>query len=228
MSYHAEISFKHIESITKLYTFISTFKQEISKNFNTIAKNDYCYCPFVNLTKDDLQKDYFDITFDKKYREIYRATEHWFERVFKYRWCYIKEWKLLGIYGVPECVQSLFDGTVYFQNSTDQDYEKIEYNGIKEFENIFDEWQNVSDENIKLAMKHYNHYTDEEIEEDLKYIDYDYYRKTLAYKDIWDKIKYSLYDDDAVSYISLYGFYDAINKQTFLAKCYEIIKEMYG
>lgn len=228
MSYHAEISFKHIESITELCTFISTLKQEISKNFNTIAENKYCYCPFVNLTKDDLQKEYFDISFDKKYHEIYRAAEYWFERVFKYRWCYIKEWKLLGIYGVPECIQSLFDGTVYFQNSTDQDYEKSEYNGIKEFEDIFDLWHKFPDEMIIEAYKIKNKLSDEEIEEDLEYIDYDYYRRSLAYNEIWSYIEYSLYDDDAVSYLSLYGFYDAINKQTFLAKCYEIIKEMYG
>lgn len=104
------------------------------------------------------------------------------------------------MFGIPKALQSEFDGTVYFQNSTDQDYDRTDWSGLEAFEQIYDSWFEVPPE--EAYMYRYTSFTDEEVENFIKSEDCDYVRKSAAYKMIAEPIEKCLYDDDS-NFISL-------------------------
>ncbi len=213
MSYSATISFKHL-NLSELFEFIKSFKTVILNNLDDIAKNEYYYCPLVRANLVNYET-LFDLKIVRK--DLYYESEAWFQRLFSYRWFYVKDWKLLGVYSVPKCAYSLFDGTVYFQNCCDQDYEKSDYDGIDLCENIWDKWNNEIDEVIVDKLK-CNGYKDEDILHTSESLDY--YRRSFAYEEIWSYIEPSLYNENIVTYLSLFGFCDIFYKERFLENCF--------
>lgn len=216
MSYSATISFKHIEAnnIKGIFDFLTLYKKTIIDNLSSIAKDAWYYCPALKDKDIDCNniKDVVD----------HEPSRSWFERLFRYRWFYDDSLGLLGIYGVPKVTESLFDGTCYFQNSCDQDYERNEWSGIKEFENIFDKWQLKTNEDIIDYLKTKRGYTDKDIV-DIEH--FDYYRRWGAYNEIWGRIENTLYDEDSITYISIFAFYDISYKIAFLKECAELFKK---
>jgi hypothetical protein len=131
---------------------------------------------------------------------------------------------------VHSSVQGIFDGTVSFQNSCDQDYERSHWAGIKAFEDIFDKWAAKSDaEMLKWYKEEYNcslyddldrHATPEEAAEEFAQR-LDYARRSAAYKEIWGHYESTLYHDEDALYISLYGSYEIAPVTGFIKACHD-------
>lgn len=195
MSYHVKISFKELEP-SGMFDFLTSIKQELVKpeNLKYMARENLFYSPIVHQS---LEYDKFD-----------RETKHayfynWVQDVFKYRWFYIQDFNLLCMLGLPKCVEELFDLTVYFQNSTDQDYDFSTWDGLTLFEMIAENWRSTTDDQIKeLYWKDYN--LDVTLEESIKQMScpIDYYRRSYCYDEIWKIVEKYFYDDKNGIYFS--------------------------
>lgn len=224
MSYSATISFKRITSIDSVYKFFQKVKSSAIENLNSIAENDYIYCPMCRNFDLKSTDTFESIKYKHDKDDICSKSEYWFNRLFTYRWFYISKWKLLGVYGVSNVLQNLFDGTVYFQNSCDQDYERNDYGGIETFEKIYDEWVlNKTIDEIKAYLNENELLFEFECLDDEALL---YARRTCVYNEIWKNLSSTLYNDDDVVYLSLFNYWDSLlycNK--FLSKCVELYKE---
>ena len=211
MSYNCTISFKKI-GLKDIYKFLQEYKKFIIENLNKIVEDEYMWCPSV---KNRIGKiDYKELTAN----EI-DLDENWFCRIFKHRFFYDDEFGLLGIYGVPTVSRKLFDKTVYFQNSCDQDYGFEDWEGIPEFENIYNKCMQLTAEELK-AKKDYidDDYIKEEDEEGLNY-----YRRSFAYDKIWERYEWSLWNDNDVIYLSLFNLWDDLMlAKEFTINCYNL------
>lgn len=190
MSYRCDVSFKKINGLKQLEDFLCKLKKKIKEKdvIESILSDNFYYIPIENQT------------------EIFKSTElrYWLTKCFTFRWCYIDyidsyEIGYLAMYGIPKALQSEFDGTVYFQNSTDQNYDRTEWSGLEAFEQIYDSWFEVPPEE---AYMYCYPGCEEDIENFIKSEDYDYVRKSATYKMIAEPIEKCLYDDNN-NFISL-------------------------
>ena len=218
MSYGCQISFKKIPA-AEVYEFLQKFKAENIAHLGDIAEDNYVFSPISRNTS--IVEDDFEPSLELKIK-----TEEWAkENIFKFRWFYNKDLQLLGVYGVYDSVQHLFDKTVYFQNSCDQNYDRSNWEGIKLFEEIFDKWMDMSDEEVE---KEYQKRDPVGYEWSKKYneeIDFEYEKKTYAYEEIWNYFESTLYDDSSVVHLSLFGKYDFTPIDNFCSFIIEKIKE---
>ena len=201
MSYYATINFKTVKE-GELYGFLKQIKDACKAKFDEIAKGNYIFMPSIN--KDYLLKNDSEYAKDQLDRAWMRNS------IFSYRFFYIPEHNLLGVFGVPE-VEDIFDLTCYFQNSCDQDYDFEAWKGIPIFEQIAEKWKNATNEEVYKSFK----YPDEHEEP----IDYDYYRRSFAYNEIWEMCEHFLYSEDDVVYISMFGGYEIAEQKGFVHKC---------
>lgn len=180
-------------------------KSEIIKKSDLIEEENYFYSPAAK----DMKTEYSYELEDKQ-----RA---WVVRIFNYRWFYMSKEGVLGVFGIPDCVQDLFDNTTYYQNSCDQDYSFDTWKGIDFLEDIAEKWKNVSAEEIKRLYNKdgtdWDNWHEKENEED----DINYYRRSMCYDEIWDNyFESKLWSDEDAVYISLFREYDDL---TFI-KCF--------
>lgn len=208
MSYYATINFKTVKE-GELYGFLKQIKDACKAKFAEIAKDNFIYMPSIN--KDYLLKNDSEYAKDQIDRAWMRNS------IFSYRFFYIPEHNLLGVFGVPDDVKDIFDLTCYFQNSCDQDYPFTDWNGIPVFEKIANKWKNATDEEVYKAFE----YPDEHKEP----IDYDYYRRSFAYDEIWKMSENYLYSEDDVVYISMFGGYEIEEQKGFCKKCRDVYDE---
>lgn len=212
MSYYAPISFKTIKE-GELYAFLKKIKDTCKEKIDDIAKKNFHYMPSLNSCK----RGVFEGASDMAKKE---ADEAWVRNsIFSYRFFYISEHNLLGVFSIPDAVTDIFDCTVHFQNSCDQDYEFEEWKGIPLFEKIAEKWKACSLEEVAKHMER------EDDIEGMKWLEKkhpQYYAKTACYDEIWETYceKY-LYHDDEVVYLSLFGFYEISEKRGFVKKCKE-------
>lgn len=213
MSYHAEISFKTI-GITELYQFLQKIKDTASKHIDKIAEDEFLYMPSVR--------------YDHLYKEVRSvvardADEAWAKSaVFTMRFFYLAEHNLLGVFGVPSAVQECFDATIYFQNSTDQDYEYDEWKDVPIFAQIADRWKASTDEDV---LRKYNaDRNDDEMDTD----DFDYYRRTFAYEEIWAMCEDYMWNDNQAVHLSLFSYYDFQTIMQFVEACKEKYEQWRG
>lgn len=201
MSYSCYVSFKQIPA-EEVYNFLLSLKEAIKRKFKDIAKDNYLFCPTVRY----LHTPYSKL---KTYAER-SCTENWVTQcVSKFRYFYWKEYNLLGVYGVPDCIRDLFDDTIYFQNSVDQDYEFETWDKINVFRDVATKWKNSSEAYVKHTAN---------IDEDD--FDVEYHRKSCCYNEIWYTYLYkTLEDDDSVIYFSCFGQYDLVIIQKFIFMC---------
>lgn len=186
MSYSCEINFKHIEA-EDIPEFFLKLKKHAVENLENIANDEYCF-----------------------YKEtMYKTIENWARlAIFNYRWFYDKENKLLGVFSIQNCMKNLFDSTIYFQNSCDQDYDYSDWNGIELFENIANKWKNATIDDVVKALDYElceNNFDEFDTSEE----GVEYNKRSLCYDEIWKMFSDYLYDEDSVTYISLFGWYDA-------------------
>ena len=199
MSYSCEISFKEIDS-KDVYEFICNLKKGVIENINTIAKDNFIYSPMVRY-------------FHQSFKELNSYAERescysWAKNCFTYRYFYFPCFNLLGVYGVPDCIKSMFDDTICFQNSVDQDYEFSTWDKVNLFKDIANRWQYCTDSYVinTLGLG-----KDDDIE---------YHRKSGCYSEIWNTyLSDTLFNDDSVVYFSCFGYYDLIYIQKYLDLC---------
>jgi hypothetical protein len=203
MSYYAPINFKIVKE-GELYAFLKKIKDTCKKKFDEIAKNEFIYMPSIN--KDYLLKN------DSEYAKEQLDRAWMRNSIFSYRFFYIPEHNLLGVFSLPDAVEDIFDLTCHFQNSCDQDYDFEDWKGVPIFEQIAEKWKNATDE---ATLAHYN----ERWREHENKIDYDYYRRTFAYEEIWEMCETYLYHEEDVVYISMFGGYEIAEQKGFVHMC---------
>ena len=208
MSYSASISFKTIDE-QGLYQFLQKLKETATERIDEIAEDEFIYMPSIRY--DHLYKDVNPVV----ERD---ADEAWAKSaVFTMRFFYLSEHNLLGVFGVPSSVEEIFDSTIYFQNSCDQDYEFDEWNGVPIFEQIAEKWKTSTDEDV--ISKYCE--TRGEWEEDEGEIPVDYYRRTFAYEEIWEMCEDYMWSDKKAVHLSLFSYYDFEPITKFVATCKE-------
>jgi hypothetical protein len=205
MSYHATISFKTVKP-GEIYSFLQKFKEETVKNLDAVAEDEFIYMPSVR--NEHLYEGV---------RKIVKrdADENWAKKVFTHRFFYLAEHDLFAVFGVPDAAQNVYDATIYFQNSCDQDYKFDTWKGVPIFEKIAEKWKNATDQEVE---NRYYSKNDGSWDED-EPLDHNYYRRSYAYDEIWDMCEEYLYNDEAVVYLSLFGFYDFQPISQFVQKC---------
>lgn len=223
MSYNCEINFKKIKP-EDIMDFLVEIKKSLTENLKDIAEENCIFCPF-NRDSLYVPKNFKDI----KGEDIEKAKSWAINSIFKFRYFYNKELGLLGVYGIPDATQKIFDGSVYFQNSCDQDYNKKDWDGIKAFEDIYEKWMTVDVDKVK---EKYNNREYSVNDFDSEYPDpikkskaLMYYRKSFCYEEIWSKFENTLYDDETAIYFSPFGFYDIAPITAFVKFCYEEYKK---
>lgn len=208
MSYSAQINFKVIKE-GELYAFFKKIKDTCKEKFDEIADDNFIYMPSISISKKFTFKGASD-------RAKEEADKDWMRNsVFSYRFFYIPEHNLLGVFGVPDAVKDIFDLTCYFQNSCDQDYDFKEWKGIPLFEAIAEKWENASDSEVE---EYYNKRYSWKFNKD-ECSDYDYYRRSHAYDEIWRMCETYLYHEEKVVYISMFGGYEIAEQIGFVHKC---------
>lgn len=208
MSYSATINFKTVKE-GELYAFLKKIKDTCKENFDEIAEDSFIFMPSISISKKLTFKGASDRAKEEADRDWMRNS------IFSYRFFYIPEHNLLGVFGVPDAVTDIFDLTCYFQNSCDQDYDFKEWKGIPLFEAIAEKWENASDsEIIEHFRKDRGHDYDEEFASDI-----DYYRRSFAYDEIWRMCETYLYHEEEVVYISMFGGYEIAEQVGFVHKC---------
>lgn len=253
MSYYCEISFKQIGQ-SEVLPFLGEFKKCVTQHLVDIAKDNYSYCPYIRaqdlkpLSKPMSREEWQALPAEEKanlfphhYRNVDQKdldmARYWARSsVFQYRYIYDTERQLLGLFGVHDSVQHLFDKTVPFQNSCDQDYSRSHWEGIAAFEAIFDKWDAKPDEAIVKAYftRHgYSLYDDYDIKDastpekaaEILERKLGYYRRDFAYDEIWSSYQPALYNDEDCVYISLYGPYDMTAMNKFIKACHDCAVE---
>ena len=215
MSYYAEISFKKLES-QDIISFLKDFKYAYIKRIPEIAKENYPFCPAVEKNLLNFQ----DLVSEDKL-ELSECL-NWAKDRSRFKYFYDNEFKLLGIVGVPECLKELFDASIAFQNSCDQDYEQKAWAGIKEFEDIYTKWitkdvdEVVDSYNLEDDFRDFNADYSDPIEKSEQLM---YWRKSFAYREIWGRYEREIFDDDNAIYFSLFGTYESSKLYRILQCC---------
>ena len=178
-----------------------------------IAKDNAFYCPAQR-----------NAGFDKLSNTIKNeANRHWAYRCFSFHYFYDIENKLLGMFGVYDQIASLFDTTIIFQNSCDQDYDFKTWQNIEIFRNIAQKYINTSDETIEKIFKEKHNCDFRKEYNKLNHTDfkeqYDYYRRSFAYDEIWTILESELYNSDKAVYLNLFSDPDIHIMSKFVRKC---------
>lgn len=164
MSYRLDLSFKNCKS-QDVYKNICEFQDLLLKNAEQYIKDNLV---FVRI---DEEKDRF---YNNEQIDKFIST------LFKHHIWYCEEIQALCIVwgsSVKE-INDWFDGYVYFQNSTDQDYDYATWNFNAMFRGIKDHIKNmpVSDF-VDKYLKTHDYYEKDEILKDLEY-----HKKDLIYE----------------------------------------------
>lgn len=216
MSYSCCISFKKIPA-EDIQEFFVVMKNKVKETSDEIAKQNFHYSPASRALNSKNLSSWGDCPEKDKSEQ-----ENWVSKIFCYRWFYLKEQKTLCIFGIPDSLYNLFDTTIYFQNSTDQDYDFDTWSELEFLAPIVEKCKTLTPEQINEI----------EGDEDPKYyIDHlDYYRKSLCYQEIWGTyFDRMLYKDNEAVYISLFSLYydDLYFRTNFAKKCFDLVVEDY-
>lgn len=215
MSYSCYISFKEI-SPENLYTFFLELKANTLKKMSEIADHSYLFSPFFNDMLSDYPEKYSKIPYSKR-----KEAKSWaVNSIFTYSFFYDQQHQLLGVIGVDDTLNNMFDTVVYFQNSSDQNYERECWEGIRLFEEIYDKWMTYPDEYIisEYSTVYNEEYTSENRDESLMY-----YRKEFCYKEIWNMFEYEVHSQDKLLSLAALHINDK-HTETFVKLCYEKVK----
>ena len=224
MSYSCLISFKKLNPI-EIIPFLVSFKKSCTEHLKDIAKDEYYFCPFI---RDNLivPEKFSDITIEER-----RTAQAWAHELFKFKYFYNIEFGLLGVFGVPDALTNLFDGTVCFQNSTDQDYTRDMYEGISAFEDVYVRWMTLPDYEFRKEYdsrnsQSFDDYITEEYPECLNNEiklgqQMEYYKRSYCYEEIWSHFEKHLHNDEENIFFSVYGCYERQEIMRFVKHCYD-------
>ena len=203
MSYSCKISFKQLEP-KDIYNFLKMFKTNILNNLQEISTHEAIYSPMCRQ---------YNSSYTKLNREQKKICQDWAKNVFTYRWFYLSDYNILGVYGVPNCMDKNFDNNTWFQNSCDQDYEFETWNGITLFEQIANKWSNCTP---NFVLGDTDMYTLQELQDEETF---EYAIKSCCYTQIWSLLEDTLYNDKESVYLSLFNYYDLYEIEKFLVFC---------
>jgi hypothetical protein len=175
MSYGIDISFKNCKK-SEIYDKINEFEELLLKNSKEYIEKNFYYCRY------EPEKDKW---------ENNKEIDRFISSLFKHHIWYCEEIQSLCIVWGSRIkeINDWFDGYVYFQNATDQDYDYEEWLFNEKFKSIVEQVKSLNSEDFKKEFLKVNQYYEEsEVRDD------DYYRKSLVYdkcesliNPIWDK-----------------------------------------
>lgn len=134
---------------------------------------------------------------------------------------------------VPTTVKDLFDASIEFQNSGDQDYEASHWYGVKEFEEIYGKWITKDVGEIKeIYNEKYSPFNfDKEYPDPIDANEQlAYWRKSFAYEEIWKRYQGELYNDEDAIYFSCFSANNLAVLYKFLSHCFtyaKMVEEKY-
>lgn len=202
MSYAIDLSFKEMRK-DEIFDFIQKFKELVIKpeEVKKRIKENYSFSVrwVVGSNSNDL--DDFDVE---------DRIESWIDRLFTFKFIWIERYSLLAcVIRKDDLANSLFDGNVFFQNSTDQDYDYGVWKDIRPFKEI-------SDSVKKLTMDEEGISRLRELSKNFKNIDwfgkplsdfteneFEYYKRSLVYKMIFDPIEDLVFDSKNTIWVSM-------------------------
>lgn len=215
MSYAIDLSFKEIKK-DQIFDFIQKFKELVIKPEEVKKRIKENYSFSVRWVVGSNSNGIDDL-------EVEDRIESWIDRLFTFKFIWIERYSLLAcVIRKDDLANSLFDGNVFFQNSTDQDYDYEVWKDIRPFKEISDPIEKVSfdEEGIdslrKLSRKEWfngllSGLTDNKFE---------YYKRSLVYDLVFDPIEDIVFGDknsiwvkmfsDPVDYIIYRNFYKKI------------------
>lgn len=180
MSYGFDLMFKQVSNKLEAYELAHEFANKCYKKGMEYIEDSKYYIPSMRLRCGE------------------KADEYWLYRLFSFSFIYWEKYNLLAVLGqrYPEEARELFDLQVYFQNSTDQDYEFEEWgNCIPLFNELVDKAKNMSVDEIYAIFNTdgKDWYEKEDIEKNL-----DYYRRSAVYEQIYALLDLNawLWDND--------------------------------
>ena len=204
MSYRAKICFKTVRE-GEMNEFFLQLKKATTANLDKIAKDEFLFMPSI---RNDLKCSAVDFSIKLE------ADIKWaMGCLFSFRFFYLPEHNLLGVFNIPSRIEKEFDTVCYFQNSCDQDYESDCWVGVPLFEEIAKKWERATEKEVTEYYEKRYGKCDEEVS------DYDYYRRSFAYDEIWDAIGWALFNEESVVYLSLFGVYEEWILSGFCEKC---------
>lgn len=165
--------------------------------------------------------------------DVFNTSSNWACNLFTFRYFYDTEYHLLGVFGVPNAVKDLFDASIEFQNSCDQDYEASHWRGVKEFEEIYEKWITKDVDEIKeIYNEKYSPFNfDKEYPDPIDASEYlAYLRKSFAYEEIWERYQGELYNDEDAIYFSCFSANNLAVLYKFLSHCFtyaKMVEEKY-
>ena len=215
MSYWFKMYFKEIKK-KDLFDFCKEVSDDMFQQGNAILENNQNYIPSINFGRTDFEK--ID---DREYYRMWRiADKNWLYKLFTIDFVYWPKKSLLGIIAelTDDLVAKYALKEFQFQNSCDQDYEYKEWNGIKYFEKVVNEFCSASPDKVNREMnrKYPKEYTTKEIEKHL-----DYYRKSAIYNHIYQELELEAWLYDCKGKFKRFSL-QAVNsqeKETYLNTC---------
>lgn len=181
---------------------------------------------FHKETSFDLPEKYSDLVI-KEETDVFNASNNWVCNLFTFRYFYDTEYHLLGVFGVPNAVKDLFDASIEFQNSGDQDYEASHWHGVKEFEEIYGKWITKDVDEIKeIYNENYSPFNfDKEYPDPIDASEQlAYFRKSFAYEEIWKRYQGELYNNEDAIYFSCFSANNLFVFDKFLVHCFTYAK----
>lgn len=187
MSYGFEMYFKQVKSKEEAFDFAMSIMKNIFENAEERIKNARFYIPSYPEMKENRTTD-----------------EYWLYSVFTESFTYWEKENLLGMFGVtlPKSTIKMFDASVYFQDSTDQDYDLETWDdNILYFKKIIDTVSGMSkDDLLNVIMERWGYDKENEVEllemkENIEK-DPEYYRNSAIYSIIFDELDLELWMDD--------------------------------
>lgn len=225
MSYECFISFREMHQ-DDVQAFIEQIGKYASMHIDEIAQENCNYVPYIRrkdlkdtspsmsqsewgALSEEQRKELFPRDFHNvSQQEIQEATD-WAKRLFTLVHYYDAERNLFCAFGIPTVMRNMFDGTTFFQNHCDQDYQRSEYQGVRALEAIWDKWAQKSEADIlKYYCQEYGStlYDDSELsyyegaEREKRYNEQiAYQRRSGAYAEIWHNYENAIYNNQRES-----------------------------
>ena len=175
MSYAFTISFLEVPQ-DEVMAVCTEIVNEHFKNKQQVIEENCMYAPPVrNFCMQDVTVNQYR---KSPWKE---ADRFWLKQLFQVEFLYWEQYGLLGIVGIEMPPLERKPVSVYFQNSTDRDYEYTTWAGIGLFERICEEIQAVAEEELTKRMVQDNNDSDETP-------DVEYTRKTAVYDQIYQAL----------------------------------------
>ncbi len=193
MSYGISVAFKKCKK-EEIYDKLKEFKQLFTKRENAekiISDNRFYFSNYVYMHEKQAEAN------------IMRVVDGWVKQIFTYRFRYSETLQCLCFVLAKTDVEEInnwFDNFSYFQNSTDQDYDYEDWNGVPYFEEQVEKVKNLSAEGFKKLYISKHPYWDECDEEHFE--DDDYNRRSLVYTLCYAEVEDLLGDKIAISLLS--------------------------